>query len=158
MPPRNLGPEDVQRFANNFPHPIHYLSSSARTAQQAADAIGTSVAQIVKSLLFRRPETDSPLLILASGANRVDEAKVFLLLSEPIEKANADFVRLHTGYAIGGVPPFPHLSPLTTLIDEDLLGYDTIWAAAGHPNTVFPLTPQQLVALSNGRPADIKNG
>jgi prolyl-tRNA editing enzyme YbaK/EbsC (Cys-tRNA(Pro) deacylase) len=77
MPPRNLGPEDVQRFldANNFPHPIHYLSSSARTAQQAADAIGTSVAQIVKSLLFRRPETDSPLLILASGANRVDEAK-----------------------------------------------------------------------------------
>ena len=89
--------------------------------------------------------------MITSGANRVDEAKVGALVGEPIGRADADFVRSHTGFAIGGVAPLAHPAPLTTLIDEDLLAWDAIWAAGGHPNTVFRLTPDELVRIAGGR-------
>jgi prolyl-tRNA editing enzyme YbaK/EbsC (Cys-tRNA(Pro) deacylase) len=108
------------------------------------------VEQIAKSLVFRGASTGRPVLVVASGANRVDEARLAALLGEPIDKADADFVRQDTGYAIGGVPPLGHATPLLTYIDQDLLAFDVIWAAAGTSNAVFPLTPSELVAMTGG--------
>jgi prolyl-tRNA editing enzyme YbaK/EbsC (Cys-tRNA(Pro) deacylase) len=125
------------------------LSDSTRTAVDAANAVGCQVAQIVKSLLFRRG--DAPLLILASGSNRVDEKLVNSHLNGAIAKADADFVRATTGYAIGGVPPLGHATPIETLIDEDLLKFDVVWAAAGTPRSVFPIEPRELVRATGGR-------
>jgi len=127
------------------------LPASARTAPEAAAAIGCAVGQIVKSLIFRHKHSGRPLLILASGANRVNERAVAGLVGEPIEKADADFVRQHTGFAIGGVPPLALSEPLPTLIDADLLQYAEIWAAAGTPHAVFCLTPADLLQLTAGR-------
>jgi prolyl-tRNA editing enzyme YbaK/EbsC (Cys-tRNA(Pro) deacylase) len=118
-----------------------------RTAQDAAAAIGCEVGQIVKSLVFLRE--GEPVLVLCSGANTVDAQRLGLT------KADADVVRRATGFAIGGVPPYGHPAPLETLVDEDLLGYDEIWAAAGTPRSVFPLTPAQLVERSGGTIAGI---
>lgn len=123
------------------------LPGSTRTAREAAEAIGCSVAQIVKSLIFKMAETGSPLLVIASGANRVSETRVTGIIGEAITRASPDFVRRETGFAIGGVPPVGHIKPLQTLIDEDLLQQDIIWAAAGTPHAVFRLTPQDLVRL-----------
>jgi prolyl-tRNA editing enzyme YbaK/EbsC (Cys-tRNA(Pro) deacylase) len=130
---------------------IVYLERAARTSADAAAAVGCRVDQIAKSLVFRLTTSDTPLLVIASGANRVDEARVAALVGEPLGKADADFVRTHTGFAIGGVAPVAHPAPLTTLIDEHLVKWDRIWAAAGHPHTVFPLTPQELVRITGGR-------
>lgn len=127
------------------------LDDAANTAEQAANALGCSVAQIAKSLVFRVGESDSGVLVIASGTNRVDEKLVAELLGGSIGRADAAFVRDQTGYAIGGVPPFAHAQPLTTLIDKDLLSFETIWAAAGHPKSVFELKPDDLVALTGGR-------
>jgi prolyl-tRNA editing enzyme YbaK/EbsC (Cys-tRNA(Pro) deacylase) len=124
---------------------------STRTAAEAAVAVGCDVAQIVKSLIFRAVHSDRPILVIASGANRVNENAVGGLIGEPLGKANADFVREHTGFAIGGVPPVGHVSPIETLIDEDLLQHAEIWAAAGTPNTLFRLSPADLVRLTGGR-------
>lgn len=121
------------------------------TSTAAAAAVGCDVGQIAKSLVFRLRESGRPLLVIASGANRVDEAKVGALIGEPIGRADADFVRTHTGFAIGGVAPLAHPAPLTTLIDVHLLKWERIWAAAGHPHTVFPLTPADLVRITGGR-------
>lgn len=129
------------------------LTATARSAAEAAAAVGCQVGQIAKSLVFRGRTSGQAILIIASGANRVDLAKVEALVGEPLDKADADFVRQQTGFAIGGIPPVGHDRPLTTVIDEDLLRFDTIWAAAGHPNAVFPATPAQLVALTSGRVA-----
>jgi prolyl-tRNA editing enzyme YbaK/EbsC (Cys-tRNA(Pro) deacylase) len=116
-----------------------------RTAQDAAAAIGCEVGQIVKSLVFlTRSHPPQPVLVLCSGANMVDAQRLGLT------KADADVVRRATGFAIGGVPPYGHPAPLETLVDEDLMGYDEIWAAAGTPRSVFPLTPAQLVERSGG--------
>lgn len=125
------------------------LSDSTRTANDAAAVVGCQVAQIVKSLVFKRG--DAPLLILASGSNRVDEKLIASHLGDTISKADADFVRATTGYAIGGVPPLGHAAPIETLIDEDLLQFDTVWAAAGTPRSVFPIDPRDLVRATNGR-------
>ena len=125
------------------------LSESTRTANDAAAAVGCQVAQIVKSLVFRRG--DAPLLILASGSNRVDEKLIAAHLNDTIAKADAGFVRATTGYAIGGVPPLGHATPIETLIDEDLLRFDTVWAAAGTPRSVFPIDPRELVRATGGR-------
>src|SRR6266550_2598859 len=114
------------------------LAASTRTAAEAAAAIGCSVAQIAKSLVFRGRSGEA-ILVIASGTNRVDEKKLAALAGEPIAKADADFVRERTGYAIGGVPPAGHASPLRTFIDRDLLLFDLIWAAAGTPHAVFEL-------------------
>jgi prolyl-tRNA editing enzyme YbaK/EbsC (Cys-tRNA(Pro) deacylase) len=129
---------------------IVYLERAARTSAEAAAAVGCRVDQIAKSLVFRLVRSGAPLLVIASGANRVDEARVAALVGEPLGKADADFVRAHTGFAIGGVAPLAHPAPLATLIDEHLLKWERIWAAAGHPHTVFPLTPSELVRITGG--------
>lgn len=124
-----------------------------RTSAEAAAAVGTTVARIAKSLIFRAG--DRPVLVIASGGNRVDEKKLAALLGEKIERPDADFVRNRTGFAIGGVPPFGHPTRLSTYIDRDLLALGEIWAAAGTPNAVFKLTAGQLVAMTQGEVADI---
>lgn len=139
-------------------HTITVLQQSARTSAEAARAVGCHVDQIAKSLVFRGTSTQRPVLVIASGANRVDEAKLAGLLDEPIARADADFVRARTGFAIGGVAPIAHAEPLTILIDEDLMKWPEIWAAAGHPNAVFRLTPEDLVRMTGGRVASVRTG
>ena len=135
-------------------HPVRSFPQGTRTAVDAAAAVGCDVGQIVKSLVFRKA-SGGPLLVIASGRNRVDEHKVEALLGEPIGKADADFVRATTGFAIGGVPPAGHPSPVETLVDEDLLQYDEVWAAAGTPRDVFATSPGEIVRLTGGRVADV---
>jgi len=137
-------------------HTVVALAQSARTSAQAASALGCRVDQIAKSLVSRGERSQMPVLVIASGGNRVDEGKVAALIAEPIGRADADFVRHRTGFAIGGVAPVAHAEPLTILIDEDLFRWSEIWAAAGHPNTVFKLTPDDLVRLTGGRVAAVK--
>ncbi len=127
------------------------LASSTRTAQEAAQAVGCQVAQIVKSLIFKGSRSGKPVLILASGPNRVHEKKVAEILGEPIGKADADFVREKTGFAIGGVPPLAHKEALETYIDETLLQHESLWAAAGTPNAVFRLAPTDLLKITGGK-------
>lgn len=130
---------------------VRELPKSARSAAEAAAALHCDVAQIAKSLVFRL-ESGGAVLVVASGANRVDLDRLTAHLGEPVHKPGADFVREATGYAIGGVPPAFHSAPLLTLVDEDLLVYSTIWAAAGTPNAVFALSPDALLALTDGAP------
>lgn len=126
----------------------------ARTSQQAAEALGVTVAQIAKSLVFTA--NGLPIMVIASGVNRVDEAKVGLLAGGTIKRASPDTVRQATGYAIGGVPPVAHASALPIYIDRDLLQYDVIYGAAGVPECVFPLSPDELVRATGGQVADVK--
>ena len=137
-------------------HDIVILPDSTRTAKEAAAAVGCDVAQIVKSLVFRTTTTGRPVLVIACGANRVDESVVGALVGEPIGKADADFVRANTGFAIGGVAPIGHAVAPVTLVDEDLLAFETIWAAAGTPNAVFCLTPADLLHMTGGQRAAVK--
>jgi len=126
---------------------VNIYPEGTRTAVDAAAAVGCDVAQIVKSLVFMAG--DSPILALTSGANRVDTAKLGELVGASIGRANADDVREATGYAIGGTPPFGHTNQLRTFIDEDLLAHATVWAAAGTPDSCFPLSPTDLIAASS---------
>lgn len=137
-------------------HTIVALEQSARTSAEAARAVGCRVDQIAKSLVFRGATTQRAVLVIASGVNRVDEAKVACLIDESIARADAEFVRARTGFAIGGVAPVAHAEPLTIVIDEDLLKWPEIWAAAGHPNAVFRLTPADLVRMTGGRVASVR--
>lgn len=130
------------------------FETTTRTAEDAAAAIGCTLAQIAKSLVFRAASGRS-VLIVVSGANRVDEKKAAVLVGEPIARADADFAREQTGFAIGGVPPVGHKTRPLILIDEDLLSFDDIWAAAGTPNAVFRLTPADLIALTGGTVAPL---
>ncbi len=139
-----------------FTSQVVELSDSTRTAKEAAQAIGCRVEQIVKSLIFKGKQTNKPVLVVASGQNRVNEKRLAELLGEPIAKADADFVRQHTGFVVGGVPPVGHKEPLLTFIDEDLLQFSEIWAAAGTPFAVFQLTPSELQAMTGGRVVSIK--
>ena len=132
------------------------MPDSTRTAQEAAQAVGCQVGQIVKSLIFKTKRSRRPILVVASGQNRVNEKKLEALLQEPLGKADAEFVRQHTGFAIGGVPPVGHTEPIETFVDEDLLQYETIWAAAGTPKAVFRLTPNELVEITGGEVVDIR--
>ncbi|MEJ2039832.1 MAG: YbaK/EbsC family protein [Desulfosarcinaceae bacterium] len=134
------------------------LPGSTRTAVEAAQAVGCNVAQIAISLVFRARQTSRAVLVIASGANRVDEKKIRALLGEPIGKADAEFVRRATGFAIGGVPPLGHPEPLPTFIDADLLQHATIWAAAGTPHALFALDPRDLVAVTGGKVSDVRAG
>ena len=130
------------------------LDDSARTAQQAAAALGIEVGQIANSLIFRAG--DEALLVLASGGHRVDTAKVATMLGlERVDRADPEFVRQATGFAIGGVPPLGHASQLRTLVDTALAAYEQVWAAAGHPKSVFPTTYDELVRITGGTPADV---
>lgn len=136
---------------------VRELSSSARTAKEAADALSCDVAQIVKSLIFRTDLTSQPILVLASGSNRVNEAAIEKLMGEKIAKADANFTRDVTGFAIGGIPPAGHKNRITHIfIDEDLMQYEKIWAAAGTPHAVFPLDPDGLIKLTEGKVVAIK--
>jgi prolyl-tRNA editing enzyme YbaK/EbsC (Cys-tRNA(Pro) deacylase) len=122
-----------------------------RTAAEAAALVGCQVGQIAKSLVFRTAGTGRPVLVITSGANRVNEWRVATLLKEALEKAPAAFVREHTGFAIGGVPPVGHPKPIETFVDQDLAQYPEIWAAAGTPNALFKLAPADLVRMTGGR-------
>lgn len=126
------------------------LPSSTRTAQDAAQSIGCTIEQIVKSLIFVTKDTHQPILVLASGPNRVNESMIEALIGEKIVKADAAFTREVTGFAIGGIPPVGHPQKIRTIIDQDLLTYDTLWAAAGTPNAVFCLTKDDLLTLTGG--------
>ena len=126
------------------------FETSTRTAAEAAAAIGCTVGQIAKSLIFRAVDSGRPVLAIASGSVRVDEARLSEILGEDIGRADAAFVREQTGYAIGGVPPVGHRSQAVIFIDETLLTFDTIWAAGGTPNAVFRLKPDDLVRLTGG--------
>ncbi len=136
-------------------HEIVDLGLSARTAADAAGAVGCRVDQIAKSLVFRLRESGRALLVVTSGTHRVNEARVAALVGEPLDRADADFVRAETGFAIGGVAPLGHVKPVVTLIDEHLLTFEEIWAAAGHPNMVFRLRPADLVTMTGGRVATV---
>ncbi|ATE58784.1 YbaK/EbsC family protein [Thauera sinica] len=127
-----------------------------RTSADAAAAIGCSVAEIAKSIIFRGERSGQAIVVVASGDNRVSEAKVAALVAEPLARADADFVRSATGYAIGGVAPLGHAQPVKLLLDEDLQRFDTLWAAAGTPFSVFPLTPAQLRQLTGAEWLDVR--
>ena len=127
------------------------LPGSTRTAQEAAHAAGCEIGQIVKSLVFKGAKSGEAVLVLTSGSNRVDESRLSEELGEPFGMADADFVRETTGFSIGGVPPVGHRSEISTYIDEDLMGYGNIWAAAGTPRAIFKLTPDELVHITGGK-------
>ena len=132
------------------------FAESTRTAQEAAVRVGCELGQIVKSLIFKGQTTGKPILVLTSGANRVDEKRISGYAGEPIGRADADFVRLVTGFAIGGVPPVGHAQKIETYLDEDFLQYKTVWAAAGTPNAIFELTPDALQKMTGGVIARLK--
>ena len=132
------------------------LPGSTRTALEAAQAVGCQVGQIVKSLVFKAKRSERPILVIASGQNRVDEKRIEALIGESLGKADADFVRQRTGFVIGGVSPVGHLEKLETYIDQDLLQFDELWAAAGTPNAVFRLKPAELLQMTGGQVAEIK--
>jgi prolyl-tRNA editing enzyme YbaK/EbsC (Cys-tRNA(Pro) deacylase) len=136
---------------------VREFPATTRTVADAAAAIGCTVAQIAKSLVFRAPASGRAVLVIASGVNRVDERRVAAALGEPIARADADFVRQKTGFAIGGVPPIGHATQPVVFIDRDLLSSNEIWAAAGTPHAVFPLQAGDLVRLAGGRVIDIKS-
>jgi prolyl-tRNA editing enzyme YbaK/EbsC (Cys-tRNA(Pro) deacylase) len=152
-------PEGVQRVlavlqAQGHPHAPVMLSDAARTAQQAADALGVQVGQIAKSIIFRRKSDDAAVLVVTSGDRRVDEKKVDALVGQT-GRADAEFVKSRTGYSIGGVSPVGHAQPPVTLIDRELFRFEEIWAAAGHPHGVFKLRPQDLERLTGAPVADV---
>ena len=132
------------------------FAESTRTSQEAADRAGCSLAQIVKSMIFQGKTTHKPILVLTSGVNRVDEKRISEHAGEPIGRADAYFVRTTTGFAIGGVPPIGHVQKMETYLDEDLLQYATIWAAAGTPNAIFELTPAALQKMTAGKVIRVK--
>lgn len=141
----------VEFVVTRFPH-------STRTSAGAAAALGCSVGQIAKSLVFRAVSGSRPVLVITSGANRVDTRKVEALLGEAVTKADAEFVRERTGFAIGGVAPVGHTESPAVFVDRDLLAFDEIWAAAGTPNAVFRLAPADLVRITVGRVDEVKVG
>jgi prolyl-tRNA editing enzyme YbaK/EbsC (Cys-tRNA(Pro) deacylase) len=132
------------------------FQESTRTSAEAAERVGCQLGQIVKSLIFRGHSSGKPILVLTSGANRVDEKLISIYAGETIGRADADFVRASTGYAIGGVPPIGYPQPIETYFDEDLLQYPKIWAAAGNPNAVFELTPVALEKMTAGKVVKVK--
>lgn len=137
---------------------VSELPASTRTAPDAAAAVGCEVAQIAKSLIFMGKGSGAGYLVIASGANRVDEKLVAGLAGEPVAMAKPDFVRELTGFAIGGVPPVGHATPLKCFLDEDLFGLEEIWAAAGTPNALFRLTPDELLRITDGVRAAVRKG
>jgi len=132
------------------------MKDTTRSAEDAARAVGCEVAQIVKSLVFKGSRSQQPVLVITSGANRVNEKTIEKNLAESIKMADPEFVRETTGFAIGGVPPVGHRHPLKIFIDEDLLQYQEIWAAAGTPHAVLKLTPDELKRITNGEVISVK--
>jgi len=152
-------PEGFARVARalaqaGHPHAPLWLAVAARTAQEAADALGVQLGQIAKSVVFRRRADDRAVLVVASGDRRIDERKL-VALSGPLGRADAAFVKASTGFAIGGVAPLAHSRPPLVYLDRALQRFDDIWAAAGHPNGVFKLSPQQLQRLTGAPLVDV---
>jgi len=152
-------PEGVQRVARllqdkGHPHAPQLLDDAARTAQQAADALGIALGQIAKSIVFRRKSDDAAVLVVTSGDRRVDEKKVEAIVGK-LGRADADFVKSRTGFSIGGVSPFAHATPPVTLIDGELFRFEDVWAAAGHPHAVVRLRPGDLEQLTGAPVADV---
>ena len=152
-------PEGFRRVATalaerGHPHAPVWLEVSARTSQEAADALGVLVGQIAKSVIFRRRTDEAAVLVVTSGDRRVDEKKVAAQVG-PIGRADADFVKARTGFSIGGVSPVGHAQPPVVLVDRDLFRFGEIWAAAGHPNGVFKLAPGELVDLTGAPVVDV---
>ena len=137
---------------------VREMPDSTRTALQAAAALGCGVEHIAKSLVFRGERSRDPVLVIASGPDRVDERRLAQVIGEPVEKADADFVRERTGFGIGGVPPLGHAEPIRTLIEERLLGFDPIWAAAGTPHHVFGVSPDELRRATGGEVVAVAAG
>ncbi|HEX2529982.1 MAG TPA: YbaK/EbsC family protein [Burkholderiaceae bacterium] len=155
----NRLPDTAQRVADllrelGHDKPVVMLPETGKTSAEAAAGLGCSVAEIAKSIVFRRLADDAAVMVVASGANRVDERKVAALVG-PLGKADARFVKERIGYAIGGVCPIGHVGQTVMLIDRNLLKFDSVWAAAGHPHAVFNLTPRQLLAMTGAPLADI---
>jgi len=146
MPNLSSSAQKIQDQLNalGFEYKVIEHTESTRTAQEAADRVGCELGQIVKSLIFKGKESGKPILVLTSGANRVNENCISGYAGEPISRADADFVRAVTGFAIGGVPPIGHLLIMDTYLDEDFLQYETIWAAAGTPNAIFEMKTEDL--------------
>jgi prolyl-tRNA editing enzyme YbaK/EbsC (Cys-tRNA(Pro) deacylase) len=152
-------PEGVQRVAKalqdaNHLHAPVMLDGAARTAQEAADSLGVQLGQIAKSVIFKRKQDGVAVLVVTSGDRRVDEKKVAALVGK-VGRADADFVKAHTGFSIGGVSPVAHLHRPVTVLDQDLWRFDEVWAAAGHPHGVFRMRPQDLPSLTGASPADV---
>ncbi|WP_322993708.1 YbaK/EbsC family protein [Limnohabitans sp.] len=152
-------PDGVQRVASflqaaNHTHSPLMLDGAARTAQEAADGLGVLLGQIAKSVIFKRKEDGVAVLVVTSGDRRVDEKKVSALVGK-VGRADADFVKAQTGFAIGGVSPVAHLNPSVTLLDQDLWRFEVVWAAAGHPHAVFQLEPEDLKRLTSAPVADV---
>jgi prolyl-tRNA editing enzyme YbaK/EbsC (Cys-tRNA(Pro) deacylase) len=141
--------------ALGLPAGVRQLDASTRTAPEAAAAVGCELGAIVKSLVFRGRTSGEPVLVLVSGDNRADEARVEAEVGEPVGRADADWVREVTGYAIGGVPPVGHPAPVRTVVDQDLLRFDEVWAAAGTPRAVFPVAPADLARAIGVRPTAV---
>ena len=134
-----------------LPGDIHRIADSTRTAPEAAAAVGCELGAIVKSLVMRGVTSKEPVLALVSGDNRADVALIEAAVDEPVERPDAAYVREVTGYAIGGIPPVGHPHPVRTVMDEDLLRFETVWAAAGHPHAVFPIAPATLAEAAGAR-------
>lgn len=139
-----------------YEYKVVEFRETTRTSSDAAERIGCEVGQIVKSLIFKGHDSGNAILILTSGANRVDVKKAACLIGESIDRADPEFVRSVTGFAIGGIPPFGHVTKIESYIDADLQQYDTLWAAAGTPNAVFELTYQDLLIVTSARIVEIK--
>ena len=152
-------PEGFQRVTRaladrGHAHAPRWLDVSARTSQEAADALGVSLGQIAKSVIFRRKSDDAAVLVVTSGDRRVDEKRV-AAHTGPLGRADADFVKARTGFSIGGVAPLAHAEPVLTLLDRELFRFTEIWAAAGHPNGVFCASPDELLRLTGAPVADV---
>ncbi len=156
--PLSSSAQKVQDFlaAGGYRHTVIEHNQSTRTSAEAAEAIGCTVAQIAKSLIFKTRKSKQPLMVVASGINRVNTRLIGQTLGESLDRADPDFVHQVTGYAIGGVPPVGHSQPVKILIDEDLMQFQTIWAAAGAPTAVFELTPSELVNMTGGTVMKVK--
>ncbi|WP_245844617.1 YbaK/EbsC family protein [Noviherbaspirillum humi] len=152
-------PDSARRVAGllaalGHERPVVMLPGTGKTSAEAAAGLGCDIAQIAKSIVFRRLSDDAPVMVVASGANRVDETKVAAIVGA-LGRADAKFVKQRIGYAIGGVCPIGHLEKTVMLLDEDLFRLDSLWAAAGHPHAVFKLTPRELQAMTGAPVADV---
>ncbi len=156
----NLSPtaQKIQNLLNSLGYSYRVIehAESTRTAQEAAERAGCELGQIVKSLIFRGKTSGKPVLVLTSGANRVDEKLISQYAGEPIGRADAEFVRQVTGFAIGGIPPVGHAEKMDTYMDEDFLQFQVVWAAAGTPNAIFELKTEDLQKMTDGKISKVK--
>ncbi len=156
----NLSPtaQKIQNLLNSLGYSYRVIehAESTRTAQEAAERAGCELGQIVKSLIFRGKTSGKPVLVLTSGANRVDEKLISQYAGEPIGRADAEFVRQVTGFAIGGIPPVGHAEKMDTYLDEDFLQFQVVWAAAGTPNAIFELKTEDLQKMTDGKISKVK--